>query len=429
MKIITSVDGGSHVLQLVMRLLALLAQDSAESVKADILEVIYILFSRGRHGWFYEEQISVAIVAALYHCLDAILSPTSNGRPVLPIQVIPDLLTFVLDLFQLPPVAYEVILHAIPLLVLCIRSCPMEHLESTGPAIQFLAVLTRSHDIGLRCAVAWSFSVLGPATSGVVQPDSSIAGQDPFPLLTAPRISESALIEECAQDSLTLLRRLAKDGDFRKFGIGLAYVLTQGPPTYNDQDIPDISSPTTACIRSRLGTWRGLLQKTATTLQSDTSLLGMGDHLELEHLTLVGPPAAVASRAQEVLARDPTHVYAHILFCEHASDHEAALSTARRGLDLDGLTPYLKRRLLFRAAELSYEEAFGVLLHMNPYDREKTQTCQQIMRLGLDYAHNFLVEAPQDCRDSPRLIDLCFSMVLVLDGPELGEDLERLQVR
>ncbi|RDX40089.1 hypothetical protein OH76DRAFT_459895 [Lentinus brumalis] len=96
----------------------------------------------------------------------------------------------------------------IPLLILCVRSCPAERMESMGPALEVLAVLTSSPNIGLRCAIAWIFSVLGPTPPSAAQLRSSGAGQVHFPHLAASRArpgGESALIKQCARNSLTLV--------------------------------------------------------------------------------------------------------------------------------------------------------------------------------------------------------------------------------
>ncbi|RDX40328.1 hypothetical protein OH76DRAFT_360506 [Lentinus brumalis] len=300
----------------------------------------------------------------------------------------------------------------IPLLILCVRSCPAERMESMGPALEVLAMLTSSPNIGLRCAIAWIFSVLGPTPSSAAQLRSSGAGQVHLPHLAASRArpgGESTLIKQCAPNSLTLVQRLAKDGEFCRFGIGIADVLMRGPPTYNDQDIPNIPFASSGSNRPR--TWRHLLQKAAAAHQSVPSLLDKADLFDLEYLALTDSTLA-ASGAQEVFASSPAHAYAHILFCEHSLDRGAPLQIARRGLELDGLTPYLKRRMLFRVVELSYEKAFAILLEMN--------FSHHHMILGLTYACSVFDDASGDCRNLPRVGDLSISKY---HKSELGEDL------
>ncbi|RDX49796.1 hypothetical protein OH76DRAFT_512649 [Lentinus brumalis] len=222
--------GVNHAL--LVQLFELLAQDDARSVKIEILDIISAVLTRRRPSWcHYETRTSVSIVVALYHCLDAILSLTSDTSTTLSIEFILSVIAFNLEIFQQPRVSYKTVLYAIPLLILCVRSCPAERMESMGPALEFLAVLTGSHNIRLRCAIAWIFSVLGPTPPSAAQPGSSGAGQVHFPHLAASRArpgGESALIKECARASLTLVWLLAKDGDFRRFGIGIADVLMRG---------------------------------------------------------------------------------------------------------------------------------------------------------------------------------------------------------
>ncbi len=165
----------------------------------------------------------------------------------------------------------------------------------------------------------------------------------------------------------------------------------RGPPTYNDQDIPNIPFASSGSNRPR--TWRHLLQKAAAALQSVPSLLDKADLFDLEYLALTDSTLA-ASGAQEVFASSPAHAYAHILFCERSLDRGAPLQIARRGLELDGFTPYLKRRMLFRVVELSYEKVFAILLEMN--------FSHHHMILGLTYyACRVCDEASGDCRNLP----------------------------
>ncbi|TFK93205.1 hypothetical protein K466DRAFT_145209 [Polyporus arcularius HHB13444] len=421
-----------------MQLLALLCQDSSDSGKTAILNAISDVLVRRRPGWSYELRTSAQIIITLYHCLPTMLSPASGASSGLSAGLSLSVVEFILKLLRQRFFCYEAMMHAIPILILCVRSCPPERMDSMEPALEVFAALSHSRNFGLRCVVGWFFSVLGRAPPGVIYPGSPRAEEPPSPRLAESDVrpggehltasdvrvrpgSEVALIEQCARDAHMLVRYLAEMGDFQGFGIALADVLVRGPLAYNDEDIAHIY----AGWDSRLSppTWPELLRTAAATLRADPSLLDKADVLDLEYITRADPWGAAASRAEQVLARNPAHAYAHAVFCGHASDYEAALQIARRALELDDLTPYLKRQFLYQAAELSCKKAFAILLNMNPFDSDKTRIGRHEMNLGLQYTYDYIKAAPGDCRDLPNVLDLCINMSIILGGPELGDDI------
>ncbi|KAI0707526.1 hypothetical protein C8T65DRAFT_727675 [Cerioporus squamosus] len=408
-------------------LFTLLANHGDGTVKVEIVRAIATMFVGGYQRWRSDlHRTSTFIIMALYHCLEAVTfpsTPPTSGtifNSDLPATV---LATHILEHFPKPHVPHAAIVHAFPLLITCAMSCSAIGIAPVVPVLEFLTMLIKSRNIGLRCAAIWTFGRLCPEVSSA---DSATVCTPPHvPDERVPPGGEIAESRRCTRELLTLVQTLVADGDLWQFGVEMAEVVMQGRHTYEDVDLLDLGGTATL---ADFDTWDRLLREVIiVVMKKDCRYRDKAHVLYLEHEVLFEPPDVVAAHAHRILHWDAAHAYAHVLFCENAPHLEMALRTAVDGLKLPDLTPHLQRRLLLRALDLSYAKACAFLLGANATELSRLREGKGWLRLGLDYAHRFIKDAPKDSRDLPHVADLCMSITLMLRGRSLGEDLAPIQ--
>lgn len=377
-------------------------------------------------------QTSSSIIMALYHCLDAVAlpnSPTATATVTQGMLFGTDLsatvlATHIVEHLPKPHVPHSAIVHSIALLIVCALSCAPTGIEPVIPALEVLTMLVIGRNIGLRCVALWTFGRLCPDTS-----DQSSTALRLSPHIAdegAPPGGEIAEAKRCTREMLTLVQNLATDGDLWQFGVKMADVVMRGRPMYADADLLELRRNQTL---SGFDTWDKLLRETVlVVMQKDCRYRDKADVLFVERQTLFEPRSVIEECTHQVLHWNGTHAYAHVVLAENASHLEWALQTAIDGLALGDLTPYLKRRLLLRALDLSYQKGCAFLLGANGTEIQRQRNGKGWLRLGLDYAHRFIKDAPKDSRDLPHVADLCMAITLILRGPSLGDDLAPIQV-
>ncbi len=410
-------------------LLTLLAHHGDETVKVEILRYISAMFIGVHQRWHLDShRTSTFIIMALYHCLDAVtfLSAPSASHVLFNTDLPAILLAkHILEHFPKPHVPHAAMVHAFPLLITCAMSCSTIGIAPLVPVLEFLTLLIKSRNIGLRCVAIWTFGRLCPGASNTdstalpyVPPD---IGDERVPL--GGEIAES---KRCRRELLTLVQNLVDDGDLWQFGVKLAEIIMQGRLHYRTTDLTRLEGTEFA----NFATWGSLMREvTMVVMKKDCRFRDKAYVISLEHGVYTAHLDGLAPQAHQILHWEPTHAYAHVVFCEYAPEHETALQTAIDGLELPDLTPYLRRRLLLRALDLSYSKACALLLGANATEVQRLREGRGWLRRGLDYAHQFIKDAPKDSRDLPHVADVCMDITLMLRGPSLGEELAPIQVR
>ncbi|RPD56918.1 hypothetical protein L226DRAFT_615299 [Lentinus tigrinus ALCF2SS1-7] len=416
------------------QLFTLLAHHGDKTVKVEILRTISSMFVRPYQNqtWRSDSHMtSTFIIMALYHCLDAVTF--SDTPPAIPNTVFNTALpatvlaTHILEHFPKPHVPHASMVHAFPLLISCALSCTTTGLKPVTPVLEFLTMLIKSRNIGLRCVAIWAFGRLCPDVS--TEPDST-ATQFPLHTIADDRLPPGGEIAEsrrCTREMLTLVQDLVAEGDVWQFGVKLADLVMQGRLIYDDIQLEGLAGNEKL---AHTDSWDTLLQEAVmVVMKKDCRYRDKGDVLILERGVLSNPSDSdiVAEHAHQILHWEPAHAYAHVVLSENASHLEWALQTVLAGLELQDLTPHLKRRLLLRGLDLSYQKGCAILLGANATELQRLRVGRGWLRVGLDYAHQFIKEAPKDSQDLPHVADLCMCMTLILRGPSLGEDLASIQ--
>ncbi|TFK83406.1 hypothetical protein K466DRAFT_602883 [Polyporus arcularius HHB13444] len=409
-------------------LFTLLAHHGDETVKVGILRYISDMFVGVHQRWHLDShRTSTFIIMALYHCLDAVTFPSapSTSHALFNTDLPAILLAkHILEHFPKPHVPHAAMVHAFPLLITCAMSCSTIGIAPLVPVLEFLTLLIKSRNIGLRCVAIWTFGRLCPGASNS---DSTAL---PYVLLDdirderVPPGGEIAESKRCRQELLTLVQNLADDGDLWQFGVKLAEIIMQGRLQYQTADLARLEGTALA----NFATWGSLLPEvTMVVMKKDCRYRDKAHVISLEHGVYFAHPGALAPYAHQILHWDPKHAYAHVIFCEYAPELETALQTAIDGLELPDLTPYLRRRLLLRALELSYTKACAFLLRADATELQRLREGKGWLRRSLDYAHRFIKDAPKDSQDLPHVADLCMNITLMLRGPSLDKDLAPIQ--
>ncbi|KAI0697323.1 hypothetical protein C8T65DRAFT_832530 [Cerioporus squamosus] len=285
-------------------------------------------------------------------------------------------------------------MHALPILMLGaeIFTALPDRLEEATTILELLAVLIRSPDISLRCVALWLFSHL---------PVDGFSDSDPQTSSSIPHTEQTALHDHNVG--------YLEDRDLLKFGRSMVSILQEAQYLYVDGFAPTPDDLKNAQLPFK--NWEECLPAAAALLRQHGEL-DDADVLELEYLLGTDSTELAASRAQEVMARNPKHVHAHLAFCTTSQDREASFQVAIRGAELKDVSRFWRRQLLRLSVALAEAEGCGGV---------------QYLEAQLKYAEAFLSRAPPDSRDLPRIIDCYITCMLVLRGPVLSEDLAELK--
>ncbi|RDX49840.1 hypothetical protein OH76DRAFT_1403392 [Lentinus brumalis] len=403
---------------ILLQLLSILARHGDDKVRTDVLHHLPDLLRMQWDPWMCDEPDNDEfLVITLCHCIG------TSGFPADPEQIFPANLSvnFVADValhaLEASDVSYDLIIHAFPLLIICVQACPPEEYKTRSRILDFLAVLLHSNDVVMRCVAAWVFCGLPPTEQRSRSDYASRMGTVElvnFPelaLLPVPPKSERASIRTSTFTVRSLLRAVHMDGDLYKFGLGMVPVLLNRPLLYNDGDFPPFKDSTLIGLDSLLAESAEILRRRGDQAHRDTA-----DTLTLEHLARSGQSDAAASYAREVLKRNPQHRYAHVTLCEQSEDREEALQTARKGLRLGHLTPYLRRRLFVSAIELSHAKGQTLLLQAGPSDWRRRRAALECLLSAWKIDRAFVPTAPIDMPQLQHATELSIMYHLILEG-------------
>lgn len=403
--------------------LSLISQYGNDDVRGQILrgasQLVYAMSI-----WRYPVVIEHAVVT-LAHCFEPQLFSERTVPGMMRETPLPSILSTTTELLFAPPTpSPRTVLHALPILMLGaeIFSALPERQEEATPILELLAVLIRSPDISLRCAAMWLFSHL--------YSEDEPADLDP-PSTFITHTEQTASHEYCQMERTSQHFVVAswdylKDRDLLKFGRSMVAIIQEAQYLYVDGFAPTPDDFKIAKLPFK--SWEECLPAAAALLRQ-AGELDDADLLELEYLMITTSMELAASRAKEVMARNPQHVHAHFVFCTTSQDRETSFQVAIRGAELKKVTPFWRRQLLVNATELSGLKAWNLLLSASPSDWQRRRAGEEYLKAQLNYAETFISIAPPDSRDLPRIIDCYITCMLILRGPVLSADLAELKVR
>ncbi|RDX49798.1 hypothetical protein OH76DRAFT_512529 [Lentinus brumalis] len=409
---LVEVDGASMLLNL----LSLLARHGNYTVKLAVIRGLVAIISTWKPAWRSFEYNTEHVLVTLCHCIEFV-NPSQNSAEV---HLPPELsVNFVSDLalraLEDPAVSHETIMHAIPLLIACVRICSPEETATRAPILDFLAGLLHSANISLRCVSAWVFCGLFPAARRSTHHENRSSGSKD------ERASASAHIIFAR----TLLQEAVTRSDFCEFGVGIACLLSSGPSLHEEE--ASLASSASTC--AEFGPWHSYLPLAIEGLRRRelSPFLDIADILALEHFSRCTSPNTAASHAREVLKRNPRHAYAYFTLCKHSEDREEALQAAIVGLRSADLTLYLQRRLQVFAIELSFAKFWSLLLQAGPSDWRRRQAGLASLHAVTNHTATFLPNAPHDLSELPHIIDLTVMHMIILQGHTYTSELETMQ--
>ncbi len=416
----------------VFQILALVARYGDDHVKAEILRgaLLLLMALRLRRD---VPGVAEAAIVTFAHCLEPQFSHETRDPAVLRELPLSSIVELVTEILRGPsPPSPQLIIHALPILIFGAEAFATGRADDMVPTMELLAMLLRSKDISLRCVAVWLFSHLYPEEPDH-DPLSHIPdGPDPNRYFPGPEelwTWEGVVTDEASQTHITAVWDLLDHRDLRRFGREMVSLMEEAEYFYDDDLVPTAKDYANAALP--FTTWEECLPAAAELFRQDGDArsLDYADVLELEYLTLTNNPVRAAARAGEIMARNPKHGYAHVVFCSTSEDREACLQAMKRGVELENISPYWRRRVLLGAMEIHGLMVWNTLLNARPSDRRKRQMGKEFLEAEVKYASMLIEDAPRDARDLPHALDSHISSLLLLQGPVLSEDLSEMEVR
>ncbi|TFK93224.1 hypothetical protein K466DRAFT_581180 [Polyporus arcularius HHB13444] len=422
-----------------LKLFSLIVRHGSDSVKLEILRhhMLPMIVVLERH--LKDPHASEFGVIAVSHCYEAVHPPFSlKNPPGIADGGLALSMEAIVEIFRRSNPSHNLILHGLPILMLHARLCPWDMVDDLTPSLQLFCAMTRSENIILRCAAMWVFLGVYPKELEDATPDlfSPLEFDDSLEDLPADLRAamesygidrcETTLLRRCTEGFLDLLWDFLDDRSLYKFGRTMADILVQGRYVYGDDDIPDYENsdlPFSDWVECMPAAARVLRQHP----HGSAADLDRADVLDLEYLIMTKPSAEVEDFARRVMARNPQHAYAHVIFCMRAADHEEVLQVAKDGLQIEHITPYMRRHLLLVLMDRHIAKAWTLLLEATPANARRRRLGTDALLVGLEYAQVLMREAPPDSRDLMRVFNAFILNTLPARGHELSEDLRELR--
>ena len=422
-----------------LKILSLIVRHGGDSVKLEILRehMLPLIVVLEQH--LDDFRSSELAVITICHCYEILYPPfTYKDPPGFSDGALSLAVNTITDIFRHSNPSHNLIIHGLPTLMLGARVCPWDMIDDMALTLQLFCAMTRSENISLRCSATWV--LLGVYPRELEKGAPSLFSPLRFTLEGFPadlravmdeyglERCETTLLRRCTKLFIDLLWNFLDDQNLFKFGTKMANILIHGRYFYDDGDIPDYAESNLP-----FDDWVECMPAAAKVLRQHPHGgavdLDRADVLDLEYLIMGKPHEEVEAFARNVMARNPQHAYAHVLFCMRAANHQEVLEVAKRGLEIEDITPYLRRHLLVVLMDRYVTKAWTFLLEAGPADTRMHKVGTEALLTGLEYAEVMLREAPPDARDLMRVFNTYILNVISARGPELSEDLSELKVR
>ncbi|KAI0748751.1 hypothetical protein C8Q80DRAFT_756778 [Daedaleopsis nitida] len=330
-----------------------------------------------------------------------------------------------------PFAAHDELRHAIPILIYFAHGRSSHEMEKLPGITAFFAALSRSYDITLRCLSMWT--LVGIPSLFDNMPTSFVLTPERLPPHLRRTLEEygmdrcdSILMERFMRKLSPILRDLVKYHDLYKFGTVMAEHLVLSQYVCRYKYLPKF--PVKGLPYE---TWKHALPAAAKVLRErgDAAHLDMADILDLEFMISCSTdPNEKLSLARAVIARNPRHGFARMVFCLEAQDREEAIRVAEEGLELcRDASPYIRRQLLRHLAQDNTQKGWFLLLGASLSDVERRSAGASCLEAVARYAGMFISEAPPDAEYLVHVLDLYLVNMLILRGSALSENLSELQ--
>ena len=424
----------------VLCILPYLTQHGDSSARLEVLRSCDYLFHaiQNQNG---NPALPEYAIVALAHSVDPMYRHGVDAPTELDNFPITTLLDVILDLLRPSEssLSHSATVHAIVILRWIVDSCPWEMVDNITPALRFFAGFLRCDNISLRSVALHPFCALYPKERHMS--NVNVPGPYKYALEDLPpgvrHIVEGYGVERCETtlfarvrgNFLAAARNLLSDGDLYNFGTTIAQGLVECRDAI---DFRDVDLPNPRDLGLPFASWESRIPAAADVVRTHSGEHNsdMADVLHLELLSFRhSRDDVVAAFARNVLARNPRHIYAHIMLYDSTADREEALGVARNALDLLDASPYTRRLFLRMFFHSSVAKAWTILSGASPHERQVWMHGSDILEEGIKAAESYISGAPPDCRDSVDVLDQYITWTFLLKGAKVGRGLASLQVR
>ncbi|RPD52707.1 hypothetical protein L227DRAFT_514423, partial [Lentinus tigrinus ALCF2SS1-6] len=379
-------------------------------------------------------ELAVVVMAHAVRFFTSTLTPAASHR----LQEIGlhDLLQSMFAVLRRRNPSKSLLTHALMLLITPAQYLPAFCKDDTS-MIEFFVALLRAKDISTRVAALEGILNISEVHS---EPDTYEV--DLQHLTRIMKDAESSAAATTGSDSLDLYRlsnryievmsRAARDRDWSALGRHIADIVQRSPSVVEgswSQLEEDVDAPALASHRSRatFSVWSDALPECARTLRQSgrSSDLDAADILDMKYMMLRGRIEEAITMARTASSRSPDHVYARYVI-SLCGDTAEGLRAAEEGLKCPGVTPFLRKQMLWRAVEFGVYRGFEKILSTSETEDNQAQEGIVSLRQALENVNVFLAEAPSDAHLRLTMLGWKLLLVMTLRGPELSDSLIEL---
>ena len=433
-----------------VRLLALISYHGNEATKLEVAEVsgfiVHIMHTQSASDAAYEWGL-----AALAHSIEgAILAGYTGSKCIVWDSAVDDLVDICIKALRRPSLTHNMARHVLSLLTM------MHHLSRHATSNKVVCppgifvAMTRSEDMGIR---AHGLTTLRTLCSRQL---SGNEGRILHPSYQSPCLTPDILppylwksIEDFGNDSEceTSLRRRAEEKLvqlYHEFSDILTQPDSEGRLIQLGAELGLIVPyfDLLCGARKRLATEFGFVDSTVSLAilairhSGDSSVQHLADNLRLYHISQTSSAREIWDAAQEVIAGDPTNIYAYAVGASQmpsvasCREHfESAMRGAEIARTLDLADTYLFRKLLLAVMKCLFFYGTIDLLKERPENQFAREHAHLSLEDVLSTTEEYLEAAPPDALDLPCVLEARMISMIFIQGSEFSLDLRELKVR
>ncbi|KAH9943556.1 hypothetical protein B0H21DRAFT_491468 [Amylocystis lapponica] len=347
------------------------------------------------------------------------------------------------DNLRNPKASYLAMTHALGLVTSTTLHCSNE-CKSLPQLLTYLVACLRSNDLTTRCNALGGLIRLSHADS---EPDMVFC--DPYKLVAnvrrgfSPELSDAMMNYGPAECDTTLIIRTmtdyqnammkcAQDHNLCALGRKLGPLILRTEFAIAEGGFQAVNERTGQMELMDVGLpfkmWTDALPACARTLRAKgvPADLDIADVLEMKHAILKQRVPNAIAVAKKAIARNPELAYSYYAIGLGIDDAEG-LRSVKKGLKCKHITPFVRNYMLWRAVEKAANMGVTVLQEARRGEKDYAEGIAFLMS-ALDDAKTFLASAPPDSRNLPAILNWYILLTLTIRGPELGENLQELDL-
>lgn len=376
-------------------------------------------------------ELAVAIMA---HATRGVLRTTYEPQnAVLDTMSMFTVLPIVLTILRGPHLSYPLLTHALDLCLTTTRHFPHE-CRSTPSFVALLASLTRSSDLVVRSLGMCAIIRLSkgeqdaPAEPFFPHKISEILARGAPPTIShifdVSRMNDLDVttIINTSFEYRTIMALAEYDFDPCALGRRLAIIIQRHDLVIGEKcgDGDTRSNPPFASWLDAFPLCAHALCQTGSSEDMDSA-----DILKMKFSRLRGQEESAISVAKDALIRNRKLAYAYLVLTMASADGEG-LRIAKKGLKCPGITPYVRQQLLWQAVR--HGAVLGLRFMQDGVNPFAYAYGLVLLSSALEDTFSFIHVTPPDSCSLLPILNWNIILTILVDGPELSEELAEIEV-